>query len=125
MYKRQDLTFKTKTGVALNTSDDAEVVFPNRFLSKGTEFIPDGAYMKYTILVNENRIPFANDALTVEDDLGQLITHIVDKDGKGSTIIGLDNVWTYEQEMTKVKMCIRDRAIQRPISLRCCISVSA
>ena len=102
-YKnRVDLTFKTKTGVALNTSDDAEVVFPNRFLSKGTEFIPDGAYMKYTILVNENRIPFANDALTVEDDLGQLITHIVDKDGKGSTIIGLDNVWTYEQEMTKV-----------------------
>ncbi|CAK7062478.1 MAG: hypothetical protein EUB_00593 [Eubacterium sp.] len=102
-YKnRVDLIFKTENGAKLNTSDDAEVVFPNRFLSKDTEFIPDGAYMKYTILVNENRIPFANNALTVEDDLGQLITHIVDKDGKDRTITGLSDVWTYAFEKTEV-----------------------
>lgn len=115
-YKNHvDLAFKTEKNVTLNASDDADVVFPNRFLSKGTEFIKSGtqaagstigvsgeAYMKYTIRVNENRIPFGNSQLTVEDDLSALKTHIVDKDGQDTVVTGLDNIWTYENSMTKI-----------------------
>lgn len=118
-YKNHvDLAFTTEKGVVLNTSDDADVVFPNRFLSKGTEFIKGGtqadgstigafgdAYMKYTLRVNENRIPFGKGQLTVEDDLSQLKTYILDKDGKnitGSPFTGLGNVWTYQASMTVI-----------------------
>lgn len=117
-YKnRASLSLVASNNAVLNASDDADVVFPNRFLSKGTEFIKDGtqadgstigtsgdAYMKYTIRVNENRIPFTS--LEIKDIFSVLLTHIKDKNNNeiiSSPFTGLGNIWEIDKEKTEIK----------------------
>lgn len=108
-----DHTYQNKADLAVvdgaityESSDTAKTVLKNEFLTKGTLYEPaaDASsenYMKYTIIVNKNKMALNN--VVVEDDLSQLKTNVLNMDGnlKGT----LDtSAWEIDKNKTEVKI---------------------
>lgn len=88
------------------SSDTAATTFKNEFLTKGTLYEPAAGassenYMKYTIIVNKNKMALNN--VVVEDDLSKLTTNVLNMDGSQRSTLDT-SAWEIDKSKTEVKI---------------------